>query len=210
MIDGMENKDWIMLSAIIIGPILAVQAQKILESLRYKKQKRLTLFHTLMSTRATRVSNEHVASLNMIDIEFYGRKILGTRIQTPKEKTVTNAWKNYNDHLNSQYAPAQFPVWVERGEQLFTSLLYKMSKSLGYDFDEVQLKRDCYRPMAHGNLEEDQYKLRKALLELMAGTRSLPVSQFETNKNEATSTSTESKTESAEKETHNKTLQPDP
>jgi Family of unknown function (DUF6680) len=44
---------------------------------------------------------------------------------------------------------------------------------LGYDFDEVQLKRDCYRPIAHGNLEEDQHMLRKTLLEVMAGTRSL-------------------------------------
>jgi predicted metalloendopeptidase len=129
MIDGMNEKDWITIAAIIIGPILAVQAQKILEALRYKKQRRLTLFHTLMSTRATRLSNEHVAALNMIDIEFYGRKIFGVRFQTPREKSVTNAWKNYNDHLNSQYVPEQFPVWVQRGEDLLTTLLYKMSNA---------------------------------------------------------------------------------
>jgi len=178
MIEGMSPKDWITIAAIIIGPILAVQAQKILESIRYKKQKRLNLYHTLMSTRATRISNEHVSALNMIDIEFYGRKFLGIKFQTPSEKSVTNAWKNYNDQLNSQYLPEQLPVWAERNEQLFTTLLYKISKALGYDFDEVQLKRDCYRPIAHGNLEDDQYKLRKALLEVLAGIRPIPVSQF--------------------------------
>jgi len=178
----MTTKDWITIAAIIIGPILAVQAQKILEALRYKKQKRLSLFHTLMSTRATRLSNEHVAALNMIDIEFYGRKILGTRFQTPKEKSVTNAWKNYNDHLNTKYSSEQFPLWVQRGDDLLTTLLYKMSNALGYDFDEVQLKRDCYRPIAHGDLEEDQHMLRKALLEVMAGARPLPIVEFKKHK----------------------------
>jgi len=179
MIDGIEIKDWVIISAIIIGPILAVQAQKFLEAIRYKKQRRLNLFHTLMSTRANRISNEHVVALNMIDIEFYGRKIFGVRFQTHKEKSVTNAWKNYNDQLNSQYAPEQLAVWAERCEQLFASLLYKMSNTLGYSFDEVQLKRDCYRPIAHRNLEEDQHSLRKALLEVLAGTRPLPIKQFE-------------------------------
>lgn len=183
MIEGMEHRDWITISAIIIGPILAVQAQKMLEAIRFKKQRRLNLFHTLMSTRANRISNEHVAALNMIDIEFYGRNIFGMKFQSTSEKSVTNAWKNYNDQLNSQYLPEQFAVWFERGDQLFTTLLYDMSNSLSYNFDEVQLKRDCYRPIAHGNLEQDQQLLRKALLELMEGTRALPIKQFEDKKN---------------------------
>jgi hypothetical protein len=184
MIEGMESRDWITISAVIIGPILAVQAQKILEAIRFKKQRRLNLFHTLMSTRATRVSNEHVAALNMIDIEFYGRQFFGIKLQTPAEKSVTNSWKNYNDQLNSKYAPEQFPVWHDRGDQLFTTLLYEMSNALGYNFDEVQLKRDCYRPIAHGDLELDQHLLRKALLEVLAGTRALPVKQFEERTND--------------------------
>jgi len=179
MIDELEIKDWITLSAIIIGPILAVQAQKFLEAVRYKKQRRLNLFHTLMSTRASRISNEHVGALNMIDIEFYGRKVFGYRFQTPKEKSITNAWKNYNDQLNTRYAPEQLIVWADKNDQLLTALLYKMSNALGYDFDEVQLKRDCYRPIAHGNLEEEQHKLRTALIEVLEGRKPLPIKQFE-------------------------------
>lgn len=179
MLDEIEIKDWVTISAIIIGPILAIQAQKFIESARYKKLRRLNLFHTLMSTRATRVSNEHVAALNMIDIEFYGRKLFGHRFQTPKEKSITNAWKNYNDQLNTRYTPEQFAMWADKGDELFTTLLYKMSNTLGYDFDEVQLKRDCYRPVAHGNLEEEQHKLRTALIEVMEGRKPLPIKQFE-------------------------------
>ncbi|MEQ8562592.1 MAG: hypothetical protein RID18_13845, partial [Cytophagales bacterium] len=85
----MEYKDIIMTVAVIIGPIAAVQIQKWLENSRNKKERKLLLFKTLMSTRATRVSIEHVQSLNMIDIEFNNKGY---------EKVIT-AWRNYNDHL---------------------------------------------------------------------------------------------------------------
>ena len=179
MFDGIEVKDWITISAIIIGPILAIQIQKLLERTRNKKNRRLTLFYTLMSTRATRLSNEHVTALNLIDIEFYGRKIFSIKYQTPKEKSITNAWKIYNDQLSLPYSPDQFSAWNERGYQLFINLLYKMSNALGYDFDEVQIKRDCYRPAGHGELENDQYRIRKAIIAMFSGAIPIPIKQFE-------------------------------
>lgn len=99
---SMAAKDWVTIAAIILGPILAVQAQKILEGRREKRTRRLDLFRTLMKTRAERISRDHVQALNMIDIEFYGRRIFGRRFQIKKEKRVTNAWKTYNDHLNQR------------------------------------------------------------------------------------------------------------
>jgi len=110
--------EWLTLAAIIVGPILAVQAQQFLESVRNKKARRLNVFHTLMATRAARLSHNHVQALNMIDIEFYGRRVLGQRIQTPSEKAVTNAWKNYSDNLNNRYPDDQFNRWVEDGDKL--------------------------------------------------------------------------------------------
>lgn len=172
---GMELKDWIMTAAVIAGPILAVQSQKIIESFLSKKQRRLNLFHTLMSTRATRLSPEHVSALNMIDIEFYGRKIAGVRLQTKSEKKVTNAWKLYNNQLNEPYTPETFSIWNDRVFELFTSMLYAMSQALGYDFDEVQLKRDCYRPKGHGDIEEQQYLVRAGVVEILKGNKSLNV-----------------------------------
>ena len=38
MFDDIKPIEWITISAIIIGPILAVQAQKFLEAVRYKKR----------------------------------------------------------------------------------------------------------------------------------------------------------------------------
>jgi len=171
----MEAKDWITIFAVILGPILAVQAQKIIEALREKKNRRLSLFKKLMSTRGERLNREHVQALNMIDIEFYGRKISGSKFQTKSEKAVTNAWKNYNDHLNSRSKYESLEMWLKDGDGLFIKLLYEMSQSLGYDYDEVQLKRDCYRPEAHANVESAQLDVLEGLAKVLKHERSLPM-----------------------------------
>ena len=177
---NMQTKDWITIIAVIVGPILAVQAQKFVELFREKKQRRSAIFKTLMSTRAERLHREHVQALNMIDIEFYGRRLFGTRYQTSKEKSVTNAWKNYNDHLNSRSTYESLELWGKDADALFTKLLYRMSIALGYDYDEVQLKRDCYRPEAHANIENMQLDVLIGLADVLKGKRSFPmaVTQF--------------------------------
>ena len=50
-----------------------------------------------------------------------------------------------------------------------------MAQSQGYDFDEVQLKRDCYSPVAHGRVENEQTKVREGVLVVLEGKRSLPM-----------------------------------
>lgn len=172
---NIEIKDWIMISALILGPILAVQAQKIIENITDRKRRKIKLFHILMETRATRLSVVHVSALNMIDLEFYGKSLLGKRWQSKFEKRVTNAWKIYNDHLNSGAAEDKSGAWGKRSTELFTVLLYAMAQSLGYDFDEVQLKRDFYSPVPENRVENEQNKVREAILALLEGNRSLPM-----------------------------------
>ncbi|MEG6016919.1 DUF6680 family protein [Enterobacter hormaechei] len=113
---GMETKDIIMTAAVIVGPVLAVQIQKTLEQFRERKQSRLSIFRTLMSTRAQRLHREHVQALNMIDLEFYGRKlpIIRIRYQTKKEQTVTHAWKSYNSHLNKINDYPDINIWISK------------------------------------------------------------------------------------------------
>lgn len=172
---SMQAKDWITVIAVVAGPVFAVQAQKFIETLREKKRRRLAIFKTLMSTRAERLHREHVQALNMIDIEFYGRRLFGTRYQTSKEKLVTNAWKNYNDHLNNKSAYQSTELWIKDADTLFTKLLYEMSMALGYDYDEVQLKRDCYRPEAHANIENAQLDVLSGLADVLKWKRSFPM-----------------------------------
>ena len=174
---GMESKDLIMTAAVLIGPILAVQIQKKLEQFRERKQSRLSIFRVLMSTRAQRLHREHVQALNMIDIEFYGRKIpfIKIKYQTKKEQVVTHAWKSYNSHLNKVKDYPDINIWISKSEDLFTDLLYALSQAMNYDFDKVQLQRDCYRPIAHGDLETTQANILKGLELVLSGEKPLPM-----------------------------------
>ncbi|MEB6381067.1 hypothetical protein MXM41_19385 [Leclercia adecarboxylata] len=113
----------------------------------------------------------------MIDIEFYGRKIpvIKTRYQTNKEQAVTHAWKSYNNHLNKGKDFPDINIWISKSDDLFTDLLYSIAQSMNYDFYKVQLQRDCYRPIAHGDLETTQANILKGLEDIFKGNSSLPM-----------------------------------
>ncbi|GBC62730.1 hypothetical protein DENIS_3707 [Desulfonema ishimotonii] len=182
---NMEIKDIIMTAAVILGPIFAVQAQKLVESFREKRERRLKIFMTLMATRAERLHREHVQSLNMIDIEFYGRMIpfIKTRYQTKKEQAVTHSWKSYNNHLSQQNEYGSLENWGKKNDELFVQLLYSMAQALNYDYDKVQLQRDCYRPKAHGDYEQSQLRVLSGIENIVNGKSPLPT--FVTNFNDS-------------------------
>lgn len=171
----LKTFEWFIILATIIGPILAVQAQKFVERTRERRQHKLRIFYSLMATRAARVSPDHVQALNMIDIEFYGSRIFGLRLQSKKEKKVVETWRIYHDHLNQHFEPATLSAWAARGEELFTDVLHAMSITLGYEFDVVQLKRGIYTPRAHGEQENAQLMIRDSLLKILSGEKALPM-----------------------------------
>jgi hypothetical protein len=152
-----------------LSPILAVQAQKAIESFREQRRRKIFLFEQLMATRAARLAPEHVRALNMIDLIFYGER-------TAKERSVLDAWKQYHDHLNTRVADTPIALWGAQGDELFTNLLYAIAQDLGFKFDRVQLKRGSYSPVAHGEIEAEQTELRKAVLSLVAGKHALKMS----------------------------------
>jgi len=168
----MKSAEWITILALLCGPVLAVQAQKWIENIREKKNRRLYVFKRLMATRGTLVSPAHVEALNMIDLEFAGNK--------KADGQVRRRWREYLDHLNSlSQDPAtqtqQMPVWTERNGDLLANLLHDMGRAVGYDFDTVQIRRGIYAPIAHANLEIETQLLRRLLIQVLLGDRSLPL-----------------------------------
>jgi hypothetical protein len=181
----MDFKDWIIILATIAGPILAVQAQKAVEQIRDRKNRKERVFAQLMATRAARLSPEHVQALNMIDIVFYGRTTFGIHRRSKREKAVIDAWKEYHDNLSEGAdwpEPQQQAHYVKRGE-LFLNLLYAITQDVGLAFDRVLLKRGAYTPVAHEQLELEQQALRTALLQGLSGESpfSLKVVQMPVN-----------------------------
>ena len=169
----LEFKDWAVVAATVLGPILAVQAQKAVESFREKRRRKTNLFEQLMATRASRVSPEHVRALNMIDLVFYGERSVSFHRRTRKEQRILDAWKEYLDHLHNRLSDDQIQLWLAQGDELFTNLLYAISQDIGYKFDRVQLKRGAYSPIAHGELEAELTELRRAALSLVMGKHAM-------------------------------------
>jgi len=174
----MTTSVWLTLLAILLAPLLAIQAQKWIERIREKHQRKLYVFGTLMATRASRLSPEHVQALNMIDLAFYGRKILSSRYQTKAEQSITEAWKKYLDQLAAQYNKdndAEVSSWHKKNDEFFFELLSKMATALGYHFDDVHLQKNIYNPVAYGEQELDQLIIRKNLAKVLTGKQSIPM-----------------------------------
>ena len=170
---NIEFKDLAIVIATLLGPILAVQAQKAVESFRAVRQRKSHLFEMLMATRASRVSPEHVRALNMIDLVFYGSTIFGISRRTSKEQRVLESWKEYLDHLNNKADEEALSLWATQSNELFINLLFAIAEDLALNFDRVQLKRGAYSPIAHGEIEAELTELRKAALSLITGQHAL-------------------------------------
>jgi hypothetical protein len=160
--------DCLIIAATILGPILAVQAQKWLERDREIKNQRLRVFKTLMATRAINISHAHVEAINAVPIEFYG--------SSSELREINSKWKVYFEHLSKPVAVT--PNWEEKRQELLYELLLLMSKYLGYDFDEVEIKK-VYAPQGHAALESDQEIIRRGLVGLFKGDIAIPVSIVE-------------------------------
>lgn len=151
--------------AALLGPVLAVQAQKWLERRRDVKERRLAIFRTLMATRAAMLSPQHVEAINAVPVEFYG--------SSGKLKQINDVWKLYLDHHTTD-RPAT-DAWAQKRLDLFQDMLHLMSQFLGYSFSKAQLARDIYSPRAHGDLETEQTIIRRGLVGLFKGDIALPL-----------------------------------
>jgi hypothetical protein len=123
------------------------------------------------------VSPGHVEALNMIDLEFCGRKLLRVRWQSESEKATVQAWSFYRDSLHD---PTNFKdeAGFKRREAAFVDLLFGMSRDLGYDFDKVYLGKSAYSPVAHSDLELDQHVVRKGVIDVLEGRRPISIAPW--------------------------------
>jgi len=164
---GIRLEGWLVITAVLLGPILALWAQRYSERRRQARDRKIWLFRELMATRTMRVSRRHVEALNYIDLEFDRDK--------KADAKVLDAWKMYLDGLNSPPPndDIQRATRFEEVEKRFVDLMWEMGQYLGFSFDKVAIKRDVYSPIAHGEIEDDERLIRKGIVELLAGKRAL-------------------------------------
>ncbi len=176
---GLSLTDWLMIAAIVISPLIALRVQTFLQDRVEKRERKLRIFKTLMGTRATPLHVDHVAALNMIDLEFSSK--------IKKEKPVVDAWREYLVHFESipqkpstdsaqevqNNYQANLSAWNLKTTDFLAELLHTMSKALNYDFGKAHLKKGIYHPEGHVNLERDQNLLRISLIRVLNGWQEL-------------------------------------
>lgn len=161
------------LFAILLSPLIAVQATAWLQRRRNDRDRRMHIFRTLMGTRAAGLDPNHVAALNMIDVEFYGKD--------RKSRAVVEACRVYLEHHNRGNVAAE--AWGDKRVDLLLDLLQKMGESLGYEMDRVSIRNTSYFPRGYGDQEYESRMIRKYFLDLLEGKRWLPI--FATTPNDA-------------------------
>lgn len=161
----MTIADWLMIAAVFCGPVVAVRLTRYLDDKKEVRARKFDVFKTLMATRAYTTSWVHIEALNRIDLEFDKNH--------KKEKQVIEAWKEYLDLLGNTEIPID--QWGVKRVDLLIELLHKMAHILNYDFDKTHIKNSSYSPRVHGETEEEQNALRKGVLEVIDGKRSIPM-----------------------------------
>lgn len=163
----MSTSEILTIIALIFGPILAVTAQRSIDLLRDKRERKVFIFKTLMATRGNVISPTHVESLNRIELEFSSGK---------KYQKVLSAWNQYFNTLNTKPSAEFAAIWDNSISNQLADLLFEMGQSLGYKFDKASIQRNIYYPEGHGKIERETASIRQATLKLFTGETKLPVS----------------------------------
>jgi hypothetical protein len=159
--------------AIVAGPILAVQVDRWISRADSVRQRKSVVFETLMTTRATAMSPDHIRGLNMIDLAWYGEPTKHGPKRSHTEGEVISAWKAYLSHLGAplpeQPTPVTDTAWGARRNALLVDLLIAMATDLRYRFDRNQIETSVYAPRLHSVIENELAILRRAAIRVLTG-----------------------------------------
>jgi len=144
--------EWITIAALVLGPILALLTQRLLDAIREHRNTQKKLYFQLMSTRGLFNSQQHVEALNSIDVIF------------SDSHDIRDSWKRLLDHLSTI---PHAENWQDRLTDLRVDLYRLMGLKLGYDYTTDYLKRGIYFPTYHQNYYQNQDAINQGLADAL-------------------------------------------
>jgi hypothetical protein len=149
--------DWITVTAIVIGPVLALFSQRALDWLREKKSRRVQLYQTVMSFRAPAVwlHPDSLRALNSIDVVFDGKS----------DKPIRDAWATVIAHAKIKIPADEAGIaeWNARLFDLRVDLYQLLGASVGYNHSVDYIKTQMYYPQYHVDAEQEAVQIRRQL-----------------------------------------------
>jgi hypothetical protein len=167
--------EWWVILATLAGPIIAVQTQKFIERASERGKRRQLIFTALMANRATRLHEDFIRALNLIDLEFSAKRFGGAA-----DRKVLDAWKALFGELSNGPSDDNEDInlaraWNDRVSDRLVDLLSAMSTALGYTFSAEELRRGIYYPKGRVDLEQSQLAIMHGLSKIIQGRASLPM-----------------------------------
>lgn len=162
--------------ATLLGPVFAVQIQSFKDAVNQDKDNkdkerkeilniRRGVFRQLMAYRANPVDNYFVQALNVVPVDFQG------------VIEVENAYNAYIKQLGISPAENQ-SAWDEQCNDKRAFMLQEIAKSLGYNFNIDDIKRNRYISQGMVNKLVMQEQIIEKVHEILNNKALLPVMSF--------------------------------
>lgn len=165
---GLSAETLAIVFATFAGPVFAILVSMALTSMAERKRRRVHVFRTLLATRRTAITQDHVTGINLIEVEFF------------KVPSVMAAWRKYMDHLSSGPTDRQMTVQEhidseDKRTDLLARLLEKIGKKVGFKMSEIDLKRGGYAPGGWQSRDYAEYQMRSAVTSVFEGRTAIRV-----------------------------------
>jgi hypothetical protein len=162
---GLTASEWITITALVFGPVLAVVTQFIWQRRQLKTDAKMWILSTLMTHRAALLDPNFVNALNSIDVVFH------------KNQVVRDRWKDLLDHLNShaQQGGDFTTAEIEKSRDLLAELLSDIADDLGYVFDHLEIKNGAYYPRGFEKYFVESNLLREKGIAVLEGRANVGV-----------------------------------
>jgi hypothetical protein len=159
----MNVDTWAVVLATIVGPIAAVFITRWNDQRREARNRLLHVYRVLMATRRSNVSQDHVAAINLVEVEFHG------------VKPVIEAWSAYLTHLNTKAqteSEEHAKTWNDRRSEL----LAKIAAHLGITKGEIEILHGGYAPQGWAIRESRLDSVQDYAIRLSEGKAVVPLS----------------------------------
>ncbi len=137
----MTNADWIMVAAVLIGPIASVIITLWHQGRKQARDQKIMVLRMLLSTRHLPSDPGFSVAINLIPVEF-GRS-----------KAVMGAYKDFIEAVQSPAAAAPDAPPLQSTGTKTTKLIFEIARELGFDIRETDIQHAGYA--AAGWIERD-------------------------------------------------------
>jgi hypothetical protein len=156
-------------AATIVGPIAAVLITRWNDRRMQRRERLHRIYRTLMATRKSAISQEHVEAINLIEVEFHDIE------------PVIAAWTTYLNHLNHGHpgqgsTAEQDKAFEDKRGELLAILLVKIAAQLGITKGEIEILHGGYAPQGWLLRDTRVNQIQDYLLRLSEGRAIVPIS----------------------------------